>query len=383
MDYEAGAQAPDPQPRSRGAKVVARTLTGGVLAALLALLLVAARRSSDGAIALHVGIVLALLCILEIDRMGRFRGTGLFWVLIAPLTALACFGRATLESHALLATAKTDFEGWMLQDRVYVPNLGLELAVAVLLAINLQAVLRMWRVPGSANRFAAVALLVYSLGLPTLFITHSHPEIGLNESAYGIGGLTVMLALVAAPAAVWQYIDRERRLGLWRAAGLAAWLIAPLPWLYHIWLRFGFHGVVALIVLAKVGDICAYFAGTAFGRHHPFPGISPGKTTEGCVASLVGAALCGALLAKLEWLPPSRYGLWSGVGAGIAINLAAQASDLLESWVKRRAEVKDSSRWLGPSGGVIDVVDSLLLAVPVALVVWPRLFHATSIWIDG
>jgi phosphatidate cytidylyltransferase len=53
---------------------------------------------------------------------------------------------------------------------------------------------------------------------------------------------------------------------------------------------------------------------------------------------------------------------------GALINLAAQASDLSESWVKRRADVKDSSRLAGPSGGVLDVIDSLMLATPVAVI---------------
>jgi phosphatidate cytidylyltransferase len=55
------------------------------------------------------------------------------------------------------------------------------------------------------------------------------------------------------------------------------------------------------------------------------------------------------------------------------VNLAAQAGDLLESWVKRKAGVKDSSGLFGPSGGLLDQLDSLLLAVPVALVAWPWL----------
>jgi phosphatidate cytidylyltransferase len=60
-----------------------------------------------------------------------------------------------------------------------------------------------------------------------------------------------------------------------------------------------------------------------------------------------------------------------GLAAGAAVNLAAQAGDLLESWIKRGAGVKDSGTWFGPSGGVLDLVDSLLLAVPAALLVWP------------
>jgi phosphatidate cytidylyltransferase len=129
-----------------------------------------------------------------------------------------------------------------------------------------------------------------------------------------------------------------------------------------------------LLVLAKVGDIAAYYVGNAIGRSRPFPTISPGKTTEGCVASLLAGMSSGAALASAGILPPTRFGILGGVLAGGLVNLAAQAGDLLESWVKRRAGVKDSSSWLGPSGGLLDVVDSLLLAVPAALLAWPMLF---------
>jgi phosphatidate cytidylyltransferase len=128
-------------------------------------------------------------------------------------------------------------------------------------------------------------------------------------------------------------------------------------------------------VLSKAGDIFGYYGGSAFGRTHPFPRISPGKTTEGCAASLAGAMLTGALLAAAGALPAAGFGkLLGGVAAGAAINVAAQLGDLLESYVKRRAGVKDAGDWFGPAGGVLDLVDSLLLSVPAALFAWPIFF---------
>ena len=62
---------------------------------------------------------------------------------------------------------------------------------------------------------------------------------------------------------------------------------------------------------------------------------------------------------------PGQVALGAVVGG--LINVAAQAGDLSESWVKRKAGVKDSSTLVGPSGGVLDVIDSLLVAAPVAL----------------
>ncbi len=156
------------------------------------------------------------------------------------------------------------------------------------------------------------------------------------------------------------------------AAGLAAWSIPALFGLVEVRVQWGSAGLLVLVALAKIGDISGYFVGRSFGRHHPFPRLSPGKTVEGCVASLLGALVLGALLGEREALR-GLEGPAEGALIGLIINLAAQAGDLLESWVKRRAGVKDSSSLVGPAGGVLDVVDSLLLAVPAALSSWPAL----------
>ena len=73
-------------------------------------------------------------------------------------------------------------------------------------------------------------------------------------------------------------------------------------------------------------------------------------------------------------LPDGRFGPWGALAAGATLNIAAQAGDLLKSWTKRRAGVKDSSTIFGPAGGLLDQVDSLLLTVPMSLATWPILF---------
>jgi CDP-diglyceride synthetase len=155
--------------------------------------------------------------------------------------------------------------------------------------------------------------------------------------------------------------------GLW-SAGAAAWIAPPLLLLWSVWLGWGQAGLISLLILSKVGDIAGYYVGNAIGKSHPFPGISPGKTTAGCVGSFVVGTAAGGVLVATGMLGGE---LWGGLLAGAATNLASQAGDLLESAVKRRAGVKDSGTWFGPSGGVLDLVDSLLLSVPVALATWP------------
>ncbi len=156
----------------------------------------------------------------------------------------------------------------------------------------------------------------------------------------------------------------------------AVWAFPPLFALALYDLVFGVWALGALIVLSKIGDNFGYFVGRSIGRSHPFSTISPNKTTAGCVASLGGGIATGLAFAALGGLPAGRYGLLGAALFGGLVNLGAQAGDLIESVVKRRAGVKDSSGLVGASGGVLDVVDSLLVAVPVGLAVWPWLFPA-------
>ncbi len=156
---------------------------------------------------------------------------------------------------------------------------------------------------------------------------------------------------------------------------LAIWVVPPIPALWHLWIAWGTKGLIALLLCSKIGDTAGYYVGTAIGRHHPFPRISPGKTIEGCLGSFAAGTAAGAAAVAGGLLPGTLLG---GVAAGALLNLAAQSGDLLESWVKRRAGVKDSSSVFGPSGGLLDQIDSLLVTVPVAVATWPFLLRAGS-----
>ena len=198
---------------------------------------------------------------------------------------------------------------------------------------------------------------------------------GLLWLAARPGGERLVLGVGAllAVGAVYELV-RMKALGSLLGAVTAVLAIVALPGLARIRTEYGAGGLVALLVLCKVGDIVGYYVGNAIGRSHPFPKISPGKTTAGCVGSLVAGTLAGALLQVGGVLPQASQGWLAGLLAGATINVAAQAGDLFESAVKRRSGVKDSGTWFGPSGGVLDLVDSLLFAVPLALLTWPHLF---------
>lgn len=152
-------------------------------------------------------------------------------------------------------------------------------------------------------------------------------------------------------------------------------LCLPLFFLVSLRAYGGVGALAAVVALAKLGDVAGYYVGNAMGKRHPFPNLSPGKTVAGCVGSLVAGTAAGAGFAAAGWLGEPRLGVFSGLLLGALVNVAAQAGDLLESWLKRRAGVKDSGTTFGPSGGMLDLVDSFLLAAPLAATIGPLLFR--------
>jgi phosphatidate cytidylyltransferase len=131
--------------------------------------------------------------------------------------------------------------------------------------------------------------------------------------------------------------------------------------------------VAFLMCVVWAGDIAALYVGRAWGRHKMAQSLSPNKTWEGAIGSVIGSLLVtGALLglARLfelwdkAWLSYPED-LWYWLGLAVVINVAAQVGDLAESALKRSAGVKDSGTLLPGHGGVLDRIDALLLAAPV------------------
>jgi phosphatidate cytidylyltransferase len=116
----------------------------------------------------------------------------------------------------------------------------------------------------------------------------------------------------------------------------------------------------------KLGDSAAYFVGKTIGRH-PMCWVSPKKTWEGALASVVGAIAVAVLLGGVLEIDPRLM-----AGLGLVSNLAGQGGDLVESHFKRAMGAKDSATTFGEMGGILDMLDALLLAAPAAYV-WCRL----------
>lgn len=195
-----------------------------------------------------------------------------------------------------------------------------------------------------------IALILYSAWL--------QPD--LLHQALVIGAIWWLLALVLVasyPASVRLWRCSAQRLLMGLLVLVPAWagliLLRDLGW---FWLLYAF-------LVAWIADICAYFAGKAFGKNKLAPAVSPGKTVQGVAGGLLGTSLL-AIVA----------GLYLGFSMGQLLVLllitwlvtgVSVLGDLTESMLKREAGRKDSSRLLPGHGGVMDRIDSLTSLIPV------------------
>ena len=177
------------------------------------------------------------------------------------------------------------------------------------------------------------------------------------------------LALFAVVLVVTAALGFAELVGL-RRAGIAVLIEAGLLIVGSVSLYFlrtlgDPSGSLLITILAVwAADVAAYLVGSAFGKRKIAPTISPGKTWEGTIAGFLAAAAVVLLL-----MAPTGIYVWA-VLAAVMIGPVAFAGDLFESWLKRRAGVKDSGTLLPGHGGVLDRIDSLLAAAPlVALLI--------------
>ena len=137
----------------------------------------------------------------------------------------------------------------------------------------------------------------------------------------------------------------------------------------------GMAAVVSTIFVTKMADTGAYFVGRSLGRHKMTPILSPKKTVEGGIGGVVVACLSAWLFFAYVLplfmdapVPPTPW--WGSLAYGAILAVAGTCGDLCESLLKRDMERKDSSRWMPGLGGILDVLDSLLVAAPAAYVCW-------------
>ena len=215
--------------------------------------------------------------------------------------------------------------------------------------------------PATNKPLLSTAIFVYSVGFAAAIAPFVYLTVGMRRTDLSSAFPAAMLSAFAF-----------------------GYIALPLGFLVQIRQQWsGAFLLLYLLLLVWAGDIFAYFVGRSLGRHLMSPRISPKKTWEGAIASLLASLVVGMLLYNYA-LPISsallnahliqrRDGffalqkppLWPTLLLSAAINVAAQLGDLVESLIKRGAGVKDSGTLLPGHGGMLDRIDALLFAAPV------------------
>lgn len=178
------------------------------------------------------------------------------------------------------------------------------------------------------------------------------------------GGLTAAVLLVAT---VYLFSYRElETVGRDLALTLFGLLYLPLLTGTLVQLRLLPHGrewIFLVLIIVMASDTCAYFAGSALGKHRLYPAVSPKKSIEGSVGGLLGSVV-GAWLAQATFFP--QLSPAAALSLGGILGVLGPVGDLFESLLKRSYGVKDSGTLFPGHGGVLDRLDSLLFAFPPA-----------------
>lgn len=259
------------------------------------------------------------------------------------------------------------------------PGRNLPAAIGVGLALVAVLALSVLVVPQAFPVVAAIAMVAAVLEL-TRALAHGGLEVPAVPLLVGVIGMVVSTVVFGAEGLMLSTAAAVCVLILWRVSesmGLTAlrdvaggvFALAWVPFLgcFLLLLMQRDQGamLVLLAVLGPVGnDVGGYIAGVLFGRHPMAPGISPKKSWEGFAGSLVlGTAmvtLIAVLALELPW--------WVGVAIGAVLVVVSTCGDLAESLLKRDLGIKDMGHLLPGHGGVLDRVDSILLAAPTTYI---------------
>jgi phosphatidate cytidylyltransferase len=203
-----------------------------------------------------------------------------------------------------------------------------------LAALPIAAAISPWSAGGHGE-----ALLLSLLALLLLL-----PELARTPSREGFLGLATSVFGVFYVGYLASYVARLR---------VAPWL-TPAQ---------GEAAVLFAIFIAKGNDMAAYFTGKYLGKRKVIPWISPKKTWAGMVGGVVGSVVTALIFVYASSL--GTLLTWRlAVAAGIILGVVSIAGDLVESYLKRSAAVKDAGAYLPSFGGALDVIDSVLIVAP-------------------
>jgi phosphatidate cytidylyltransferase len=140
-------------------------------------------------------------------------------------------------------------------------------------------------------------------------------------------------------------------------------LLMLLSYQYNIWAKeYHYLLVLAIFVLIWINDTAAYFIGSLIGKHKLIERISPKKSVEGLIAGIIFTLLGSLIFAHCYPQYPLKF--W--IGFALVISLFGTVGDLFESLIKRTCGIKDAGNLIPGHGGILDRIDSLLIAIPAA-----------------
>ncbi|HZE39265.1 MAG TPA: phosphatidate cytidylyltransferase [Stackebrandtia sp.] len=265
-------------------------------------------------------------------------------------------------------------------------NLPLAIAVGLVLGAVVLASLLVYRQAFAGVIVVAVGIGVWELGQAMRSKDIAVPTWTLIGCGVGMLGLTwfggpdmlaLGMGLTVMVLVVWRLADGATGYHVDLPASVLVATYVPFLGGFAVLMLQPDDGHLRIIVtLATVvlSDTGGYIAGVLIGRHPMAPRISPKKSWEGMAGSLLACAIGGAIMLQLmfgvEW--------WKGAVFGATIAIAATLGDLTESLIKRDLGIKDMSRLIPGHGGLMDRLDSILLALPVAFAWLAYLAPVTS-----
>lgn len=322
-------------------------------------------------------------------------GTGAILALLMLFTLDVLVARTSVELDGAL--------GDLLYRGSFVPLLFL--VVILLGAFEMNRILRAKGArPHSIFAYVMIAVLLLTPWLSAAGWLGSAPE-----EVEGLYWQIVWLMVTGVGAGILGVMRRDPE-GTSRDMGATFILVFYLGFLgsFGLQLRCGRDVVgqqgawllLIVILLTKISDIGAYLVGSAFGRHKLIPKISPGKSIEGAVGGMLAGTLAAVLIASASSMAAAtdlgyelhvaidvvtgafgvvdeaggRPPIWQAALFGLAMSIAGQFGDSVESCFKRDAGIKDSGKLIPGFGGILDIIDSPVLAMPVA---W---FLLTVVW---
>jgi phosphatidate cytidylyltransferase len=208
------------------------------------------------------------------------------------------------------------------------------------------------------SRLATWSARIYAVVLAVVFLALQ--QAGLQQPVFVTAAL---FWIVLAPLWMWRGVRPAQATWIGAAgfavlvpAGLAMAALEPLE-------------VLLVLVLVWIADTAAYFVGRAWGKRRLAPAISPGKSWEGAIGGLIGAAVYAIIIAFFT----ERSAWLALVATAVLLGMVSIVGDLFESAAKRQAGVKDSGALLPGHGGMLDRIDSATATLPLAALVWPMI----------